>query len=136
MITTFKITDQKVIRLAECVSVPRIMIIYGQNGVGKSTLLYAVKQDILKNVVRNEDVIFISPSAESQQKQNTGTHVHIDDLSSRITPVLGRLEIARRNIIAASSFLDNKNIAEYTSISHVYKPLNKLLNYVVTSSKI
>jgi predicted AAA+ superfamily ATPase len=37
------------------------MIIYGQNGVGKSTLLYAVKQSILENVVKNEDVIFISP---------------------------------------------------------------------------
>jgi len=60
MITTFKITDNKAIKLAEC-SVPRIMIIFGQNGVGKSTLLYAVKQNIMDNVMRNEDVIFISP---------------------------------------------------------------------------
>ncbi|MDP9290721.1 MAG: hypothetical protein M3P08_21335 [Thermoproteota archaeon] len=58
MITTFKITDQKVIRLAECDSVPRIMIIFGQNSVGKSTLLYAVKQSVLENVVRNKDKKF------------------------------------------------------------------------------
>lgn len=61
MITTFKITDQKAIKLAECNSVPKVMIIFGQNGIGKSTLLYAVKQSMLENVVRNEDVIFISP---------------------------------------------------------------------------
>jgi len=61
MITTFKITDQKAITLAECNSVPKVMIIFGQNGIGKSTLLYAVKQSMLENVVRNEDVIFISP---------------------------------------------------------------------------
>ena len=37
------------------------MIIFVQNGVGKSTLLYAVKESIIKNVVKNEDVIFITP---------------------------------------------------------------------------
>jgi predicted ATPase len=49
------------IKLAECDSVPRIMIIFGQNGVCKSTLLYAIKQSIIENVVKEEDVIFISP---------------------------------------------------------------------------
>src|SRR6266852_5616885 len=108
MITTFKITDQKAIKLAECSSIPRIMIIFGQNGVGKSTLLYAVKQSILQNVVRDEDVIFISLLGESPQKEYVGAAIHIDEPSYRITSVLGRLEIARRNIIAASSLLDNK----------------------------
>ena len=60
MISTFKITDQKAIKRAECVYVPKIMIIKGQNGVGKSTLLYALKQSIPGNVTK-EDVIFISP---------------------------------------------------------------------------
>jgi predicted ATP-binding protein involved in virulence len=138
MITTFKITDQKAIKLAECVSVPKIMIIFGQNGVGKSTLLYAVKQSILKNVVKNEDVIFISPLDESQQNEYSGADVHRDEPSYRITSVLSRLEIARRNIIAASSLLDNKNrspIADYTSISHVYEPLSKLLNMLLPHLK-
>jgi AAA15 family ATPase/GTPase len=35
MITTLKITDQKAIKLAECSSVPKIMIIFGQNGVAR-----------------------------------------------------------------------------------------------------
>ena len=62
MITTFKITDQKAIRLAECVSVPNVMIIYGQNGVGNSTLLHALKLKIPENPVGREKVIYSSPS--------------------------------------------------------------------------
>jgi predicted ATP-dependent endonuclease of OLD family len=140
MITSFKITDQKVIKLAECDSVPKIIIIFGQNDVGKSTLLYAINQSILENVAKNEDVIFISPSGESQQKADPRASTHEDEASIMITSVLSRLEIARRNIIAASSLLDNKNrspIAEYTSISHVYvyEPLNKLLNMLLPHLK-
>ena len=49
MITTFKIADQNAILLAKCVSVPSLMIIYEQNGVGKSTLLHTLKYNISKN---------------------------------------------------------------------------------------
>jgi predicted ATP-binding protein involved in virulence len=59
--------------------IPKVMIIFGQNGVGKSTLLYAVKQSVLENVVRYEDVIFISPLDESLQKEFAGTDVYGDD---------------------------------------------------------
>ncbi len=138
MITTFKITDQKAIKLAECGSVPRIMIMFGQNGVGKSTLLHAVKQSIMEDVVRHEDVIFISSLGGSLQKEYAGADVQRDEPASRITSVLSRLEIARRNIIAASSLLDKKNgspITEYTSISRVYEPLNKLLNMLLPQLK-
>jgi hypothetical protein len=67
-----------------------------------------------------------------------GAGIQRDDPSSRITSVLSRLEIARRNIIAAHFLLDNKNIspiAEYTSISHVYEPLNKLLTMLLPHLK-
>jgi predicted ATPase len=57
------------------------MIIFGQNGVGKSTLLYAVKQSVLENVVKNEDVIFISPLDESPQNEYPGVDVHRNKLS-------------------------------------------------------
>jgi hypothetical protein len=83
-----------------------------------TTLLYAVKQSVLENVVKNEDVIFISPLDGSLQKEYVGTDDHRDEPSYRITSVLSRLEIARRNIIAASSLLDNKDRSpadEYTS---------------------
>jgi hypothetical protein len=139
MITTFKIIDQKAIKRAECVYVPRIMIIKGQNGIGKSTLLYALKQRIIGNGVNNENVIFISPSGESQQNGYTEADVHRDEPAYRITSVLSRLEIARRNIIAASSsLLDNKDRSladEYTSISYIYEPLNKLLNMLLPHLK-
>lgn len=116
MITTFKITDEKAIRLAECVSVPNIMIIYGQNGVGKSTLLHALRNKIPESFAGSQKVIYSSPY------DRVGS-------SDRITSVLGHLEIARRNIIAASSLLDNKHsLPEYTTMPDVYEPLNKLLS--------
>jgi predicted ATP-dependent endonuclease of OLD family len=124
MITTFKITDQKAIRLAECVSVPNVMIIYGQNGVGKSTLLHALKLKIPENHVGRENVICISPSVPF------GTKESFDGIVS----VLSQLEIARRNIIAASSLLDQNNrcpISEQNSRAYVYEPLNKLLSILL-----
>jgi predicted ATP-dependent endonuclease of OLD family len=48
------------------------------------------------------------------------------------------LEVARRNIIAASSLLDNKNrssASEYTSISNIYEPLIKLLDMLLPHLK-
>jgi hypothetical protein len=50
-----------------------------------------------------KNVIFISWLGESPQEEYVGAEVQRDDPCSRITSVLGGLEIARRNIIAASS---------------------------------
>ena len=71
MITIFKITDT--IELAEC-SVPRIMITFGQNGVGKSTFLYAVKQNIMDNVMGNECYFHFSTSMLSETRIDNGTN--------------------------------------------------------------
>jgi hypothetical protein len=74
--------------------------------------------------------------SESPQNEYAGADVRRDETSSTITSVLGRLEIARRNIIAASSLLDNKDRSpadEYTSISYIYEPLNKLLKIFVVN---
>ena len=43
-LTQFRIENLKALRLAECQSVPPIMVIAGANGVGKSTLLYSIRQ--------------------------------------------------------------------------------------------
>jgi predicted ATP-dependent endonuclease of OLD family len=75
---------------------------------------------------------------ESPQKAYPGASTHRDESSIMITSVLSRLAFTRRNIIAASSFLDNKNrspIAKYTSISQVYEPLSKLLNMLLPHLK-
>jgi len=42
-LTSFRVTNQKSLRLVEATQVPPVMIIAGPNGVGKSTLLYAIK---------------------------------------------------------------------------------------------
>ncbi|MBP9843114.1 MAG: ATP-binding protein [Candidatus Pacebacteria bacterium] len=42
-LTSFRIENQRSLRLAEATSVPSVMVIAGPNGVGKSTLLYAIK---------------------------------------------------------------------------------------------
>ena len=41
---SFKIENIKALGLAECELVPRVMVIAGPNGVGKSTLLYEISQ--------------------------------------------------------------------------------------------
>ena len=46
MINSFKIRNHRVIRLAECSGVPRLMIICGDAAVGKSTLLRALNMRI------------------------------------------------------------------------------------------
>lgn len=124
MITTFKITNQKAIKLAQCFIVPSIMVIYGQNGVGKSTLLHALRHKTRESFAGREKVIYSSPS------DKIGSY-------ETIASVLGRLENARRNIIAAPPVLDNKNrsIDEQNSISYVYDPLNKLLSALLPHLK-
>lgn len=53
-ITNFEIKNEKVIKFAKCENVPKIMIIAGPNGVGKSTLLYKIK----KNTTTTKPEIF------------------------------------------------------------------------------
>lgn len=40
---SFRVETRRSVRLAEATSVPRVMVIAGPNGVGKSTILYAIK---------------------------------------------------------------------------------------------
>lgn len=41
---SFRIENRRSVRLAEATSVPRVMVIAGPNGVGKSTILHAIKE--------------------------------------------------------------------------------------------
>lgn len=41
---SFRIVTEKSVHLAEATEIPKVMIIAGPNGVGKSTILYAIKQ--------------------------------------------------------------------------------------------
>jgi len=126
MLTTFKIADHKVVKLAECVDVPKIMIIYGQNGVGKSTLLHALKTSLEENDGKN-NIIFVGDLARPEYASGTD---HSDDPTSPIISFLSRLEKVRRNIIATSSSLRDNATA-----SHVYEPLDRLLSELLPHLK-
>lgn len=54
--TSFRVENQKALRLAECLSIPRLMIICGSNGTGKSTLLWAL--------MRRDGLILDNPSTQ------------------------------------------------------------------------
>ncbi|WKZ28620.1 MAG: AAA family ATPase [Patescibacteria group bacterium] len=56
---TFRVVNNKSIRLAEATEVPAVMVIAGPNGVGKSTLLYAIKQGA--NTTDGNTRIFYQP---------------------------------------------------------------------------
>ena len=60
MIESFQVVNEKIIKLAECTKVPRLMIIAGSNGSGKSTLLTALKKR--KGVKGEGRFLYISPS--------------------------------------------------------------------------
>lgn len=43
-LTSFRVENERALQLAECEAVPSVMIVAGPNGVGKSTLLYALSR--------------------------------------------------------------------------------------------
>ena len=67
-LTSFKITKQKALQFAECSAVPRIMVIAGPNGVGKSTLLFALKRR-QGQVQCTGRVLYISPQRVWRKQQ-------------------------------------------------------------------
>lgn len=75
-LTSFKITKQKALQYAECSAVPKIMVIAGPNGVGKSTLLYAIKR--MPSPVQVQftgRVLYISPQRVWRKQQ-----IHFNNL--------------------------------------------------------
>lgn len=54
---SFKVGPEKALGLAECEDVPRVMVIAGSNGVGKSTLLDEIRQK--KGVIADDGTLFL-----------------------------------------------------------------------------
>jgi predicted ATPase len=70
-LVSFKVTDIKGLRLAECSSVPPLMIICGPNGSGKSTLLDAVKRGAGERVLDPPDTdIMYQPPHRAIRRQS------------------------------------------------------------------
>lgn len=98
------------------------MIIYGENGVGKSTLLHALEENDGKN-----NIIFVGDVARPEYASGTNDS---SDPTFRITSFLSRLEKIRKNIIAASSSLRDNATA-----SRIYEPLDRLLSELLPHLK-
>ncbi|MCX5995538.1 MAG: AAA family ATPase [Chloroflexi bacterium] len=60
-ITAFDINNVKAIRKASCDNVPRLMIIAGRNGVGKSTLLYELRKFSAGKVNGSGKILYSGP---------------------------------------------------------------------------
>jgi predicted ATPase len=58
---SFNITNVKIINKAFCENVPKLMIIAGPNGVGKSTLLYELRRLSGDNVKGSGKILYVGP---------------------------------------------------------------------------
>lgn len=157
MIESFRVEDERVIKLAECRKVPRLMIIAGPNGIGKSTLLYTLKKK--KGVKGEGRILYIPPHrAWFRQKiramyllsrrlkwsdflaadstlgveglQLRGLPRRFDSLDespSAIKHILGQIETRRREVI--TRVFDQTGFVSKDNIPDIYEPLRKLISF-------
>jgi ABC-type cobalamin/Fe3+-siderophores transport system ATPase subunit len=77
-VKSFRVENEKAIRLAECTSVPPVMIIAGPNGVGKSTLLYALHRRIGLQQEGETQIIYQPPHRAIRRQQVQRRHLSQD----------------------------------------------------------
>jgi ABC-type cobalamin/Fe3+-siderophores transport system ATPase subunit len=65
----FKVENEKAIRLAACEAVPPVMIVAGPNGVGKSTLLYALHRRTGTEIDSDTQIIYQPPHRAIRRQQ-------------------------------------------------------------------
>jgi hypothetical protein len=157
LIESFRVGNEKVIDLAECTKVPRIMIVAGPNGIGKSTLLYALRSR--KGVTGAGKILYIPPHrAWFRQKIRamylwgknmkygdflssdripgveglnlrglSRTYDSLDEAPSTIKHILGQLETRRREVI--TRVFDQTGSVDKDKMPDVYEPLRKLISF-------
>jgi hypothetical protein len=127
MIKSFKVRNHMAVRLAECPDVPRVMIIYGDAAVGKSTLLRALNMRIEgfvnydhydQNDVRT---IYITPPVSDK---GFGT----------LKAALYKIEMSRRNMLA-KYYDKNGEFIPRDVIPDIYDPLKKFLDFFMPDLK-
>lgn len=72
-IQSFDIADAKIVRKASCGNVPKLMIIAGRNGVGKSTLLNALRKFSGDKVKGTGKILYSGPHRTWRQRKIRST---------------------------------------------------------------
>ncbi len=81
-ITRFKIQGIKALHYAECTDVPKLMVITGPNGVGKSTLLHALKQRYGEQVGSGQ-ILYVGPHRAWRRQSLRTMFLHGRDVDYR-----------------------------------------------------
>ena len=158
-IRNFRITKQKALILAECDQLPAIMVIAGPNGVGKSTLLYALKKHRGK-VDASGKVLYIPPHrvwrksvirynsllSETQkladiltQDQTTNTGGTSYDRTRAPDTVDEAMTLVRRNlaqfqlrkVFVQDRILQSRGQVTLQDIGDIYAPVRDLTKYLL-----
>ena len=75
-ITSFKIRNERSIRYAECETVPKLMVIAGPNGTGKSTLLNSIKSQ-----AGTDNIMYVGPHRAMRRQNVQSRHLHSQSIS-------------------------------------------------------
>lgn len=156
MIESFRVVDEKIIKLAECAKVPRLMIIAGTNGSGKSTLLSALHHK--KGVTGESRRLYIAPSRSWYRQKVQSMYLWgpevswiktieggkgvgipglairglsrydvLDEAPGTIKHILGQIEMRRIKLIAKVH--DQTGSADRNNIPDIHKPLRELISF-------
>jgi predicted ATPase len=68
-LTAFRVENDRALRLAECGRVPPVMVVAGPNGVGKSTLLYALHRRVGLTMDDGTQIIYQPPHRAIRRQQ-------------------------------------------------------------------
>ncbi|MGA2454235.1 MAG: AAA family ATPase [Solirubrobacteraceae bacterium] len=68
-LTAFRVENDRALRLAECQGVPPVMVVAGPNGVGKSTLLYALHRRTGLTMDDGTQIIYQPPHRAIRRQQ-------------------------------------------------------------------
>ena len=104
MIESFRVVDEKIIKLAECTKVPKLMIIAGSNGSGKSTLLAALKKR--KGVRGGGRFLYISPSRSWYRQK-------VRPMYLWGTPIVSWLDTLESDTVTAIPGLAIRNLSRF-----------------------
>lgn len=160
-VTRFRVESIQSLELAECASVPPVMIIAGPNGVGKSTLLYALKRGIgvdnqtrtfyhgphrvLRRTTVERRYIKGGSTLLSNLEGDTVTPYdglnlgntsrnpnNVDEAASTIKYILANIESRRQQILTTTvDRLHREKKTMNDIVPDIYDPIRKLTQYLL-----